>query len=76
MYQQIIKETTADVLAGFRTHDQALRANITGSATKALTSDCSPRHRGSLESYARLVVDNTSCRAFQRVRDQAADYLA
>ena len=74
-YQQIVKETTADVLAGLRTPDQALKATIYRWRDKGIDLGLVDKggHRWSLESYARLVVDNTSRRAFQAVRDQAAD---
>ncbi|WP_203663792.1 phage minor capsid protein [Lacticaseibacillus sp. 53-4] len=74
-YQQIVKETTADVLAGLRTPDQALKATIYRWRDKGIDLGLVDKggHKWGLESYARLVVDNTSRRAFQAVRDQAAD---
>lgn len=74
-FQQIVKDTTADVLAGLRTPDQALKSTIYRWRDKGIDLGLVDKggHRWSLESYARLVVDNTTRRAFQAVRDQAAD---
>ena len=73
-YQQIVKETTTDVLAGLRTPDKALKATIYRWRDKGIDLGLVDKggHRWGLESYARLIVDNTSRRAFQAVRDQAA----
>lgn len=74
-FQQIVKDTTADVLAGLRTPDQALKSTIYRWRDKGIDLGLVDKggHRWSLESYARLVVDNTTRRAFQAVRDQSAD---
>lgn len=74
-FQQIVKDTTADVLAGLRTPDQALKSTIYRWRDKGIDLGLVDKggHKWGLESYARLVVDNTSRRAFQAVRDQAAD---
>lgn len=73
-YQQIVKETTADVLAGLKTPDKALKDTIYKWRDKGINLNLIDKggHAWSLESYARMVINTTTNRAFQAVRDQAA----
>lgn len=74
-YQQIIKETTAQVLSGLKTPDRALAETVYKWRDKGIQTILTDRggHPWSLEGYARTVINTTSTRAFQAVRDQAAD---
>ncbi|MFD1466482.1 phage minor capsid protein [Lapidilactobacillus mulanensis] len=73
-YQQIIKETTADVLSGLKTPDRALADTIYKWRNRGITPVMIDKggHQWSLEGYARTVIDTTTNRAFQVVRDTAA----
>lgn len=76
-FQQIVKETTANVITGLRTPERAIADTIYKWRGKGISTALIDRgeHKWSLESYARMVVNTTSNRAFQAVRDQAAaDY--
>lgn len=74
-YQQIVKETTADVITGLKTPARAIADTIYKWREKGISLGLvdKGKHGWSLESYARMVVTTTSNRAFQAVRDQAAD---
>lgn len=75
VYQQIIKETTAQVISGLKTPKQALASTIykwRDKGIKTVLTDKS-KHAWSLEAYARMVINTTSNRAFQAVRNQAAE---
>lgn len=74
VYQQIVKETTASVINGFKTPDRALADTIykwRGKGIGPVFVD-KGNHQWSLESYARMVIQTTSARAFQAARDQVA----
>lgn len=74
-YQQIVKETTAQVITGLKTPKQALASTIykwRDKGIKTVLTDKS-KHAWSLEAYARMVINTTSNRAFQAVRNQAAE---
>lgn len=76
-FQQIIKETTADVITGLRTPEKAIAKSVYKWRDKGIQTALIDKggHSWSLESYARMVVNTTSNRAFQEVRDRAAaDY--
>lgn len=74
-YQQIVKETTAQVITGLKTPARALADTIYKWRDQGIQTVLTDKgtHAWSLESYARMVITNTSGRAFQAVRDQAAD---
>ncbi|WP_125604389.1 phage minor capsid protein [Lapidilactobacillus bayanensis] len=73
-YQQIIKETTASVIAGSKTPERALADTIYKWRDKGITPVLIDKggHEWSLEGYTRTVIDTTSNRAFQAVRNTAA----
>ncbi|WP_241480118.1 phage minor capsid protein [Lacticaseibacillus rhamnosus] len=73
-YQQIIKETTADVLAGIKTPEKALRETIYKWRHDGIKLNLTDKggHPWSLEGYTRLVIGTTTRRAFQEARDQVA----
>lgn len=73
-YQQIIKETTASVIAGSKTPERALADAIYRWRDKGITPVLIDKggHEWSLEGYTRTVIDTTSNRAFQAVRNTAA----
>lgn len=73
-YQQIIKETTASVIAGSKTPERALADTIYKWRNKGITPVLIDKggHEWSLEGYTRTVIDTTSNRAFQAVRNTAA----
>ncbi|WP_125703717.1 phage minor capsid protein [Lacticaseibacillus daqingensis] len=76
-FQQIAKETTAEVITGLKTPTKALSDTIYKWRDKGISRGLVDKggHTWSLESYARMVINTTSNRAFQAVRDQAAaDY--
>jgi predicted DNA-binding protein YlxM (UPF0122 family) len=76
-FQQIAKETTAEVITGLKTPERALADTIYKWRAKGISRGLIDKggHAWSLESYARTVITSTSNRAFQAVRDQAAaDY--
>ncbi|WP_179394720.1 phage minor capsid protein [Lacticaseibacillus absianus] len=76
-FQQIAKETTADVLTGLKTPVRALSDTIYRWRDKGISRGLVDKggHMWSIDSYARTVITTTSNRAFQAVRDQAAaDY--
>lgn len=75
VYQQIIKETTANVLSGLKTFDRSLADTMYRWRDKGLESGFidKGKHHWSLEAYARTVINTTTSRAFQAARDQAAE---
>jgi hypothetical protein len=74
-YQQIVKETTAKVITGLKTPARALADTVYEWRDKGIQTVLTDKgtHPWSLEGYARTVITTTSNRAFQAVRDQAAD---
>ena len=74
MYQQIIKETTGSVIAGFKTPERAVADTIYKWRDKGIGPVMVDKggHNWSLEGYTRTVVNTTSNRAFQNVRDTVA----
>lgn len=74
-YQQIVKETTAQVITGIKTPARALADTVYSWRDKGIQTVLVDKgtHPWSIDSYARTVITTTSDRAFQAVRDQAAD---
>ncbi|WP_164507426.1 phage minor capsid protein [Lacticaseibacillus songhuajiangensis] len=74
-YQQIVKESVADAITGVRTPQQAIWDTVLKWQQKGLDTGLIDKggHHWGIASYARLVVGTTTNRAFQAVRDKAAE---
>lgn len=74
-YQQIIKETTADVISGLKTLDRSMADTIYKWRDNGIGTVLTDKggHKWSLEGYVRTVIKTTSNRAFQSVRDKVAE---
>ncbi|MFV0558876.1 MAG: phage minor capsid protein [Enterococcus sp.] len=74
MYQQIVKETTAKVLIGADVPNKALAETVYKWRKQGLTvlRDKSGRE-WNLGTYAKTVIDNSTYRSFQQLRDTAAE---
>lgn len=75
MYQQIIKETTAQVITGGKTSRRALSDTVYKWRDKGLASGMVDKggHVWGIDTYARMVIGTTTHRAYQEIRDKAAD---
>ncbi|MFV0558880.1 MAG: phage minor capsid protein [Enterococcus sp.] len=73
MYQQIVKETTAKVMIGAEVPNKALAETVYKWRKQGLTvlRDKSGRE-WNLGTYAKTVIDNSTYRSFQKLRDTAA----
>ncbi|EAC2379280.1 capsid protein [Listeria monocytogenes] len=70
MYQQIINETTAKVLTGIKTFDQALEETIVRFADKGIASAFIDKggHKWSMERYVDTVIRSTLNRSYNELR--------
>ncbi|MBF2440350.1 phage minor capsid protein [Listeria seeligeri] len=70
MYQQIINETTAKVITGIKTFDQALEETIVKFADKGINSAFVDKggHTWSIERYVATVIRSTLNRSYNELR--------
>lgn len=70
MYQQIINETTAKVITGIKTFDQALEETIIKFADKGISSAFVDKggHMWSMERYVATVIRSTLNRSYNELR--------
>lgn len=74
-YQQIVKEATARAITGVVTPHKAIAQTVYKWRDQGLDMGLIDKggHHWGMTAYARVVVSNTTHRAYQAVRDQAAD---
>lgn len=72
VYRDIVNKSTLEVASGFKTHEQAIRDNVYQWVDKGIPTKLSDSAgRGwSLEAYSRLVVNNSSKRVFNDLRNK------
>jgi len=69
-YQEIIKQSTLEVISGLKTHENAIRENIYRWVEQGIKSSFIDRagHEWSLEAYTRMVINSTSHRTYNDLR--------
>lgn len=74
-YQQIVKEATARAISGVQTPRRSIADAVYKWRQKGLNMGLIDKggHHWGLAAYARMVIGTTTHRAYQAIRDQAAD---
>ena len=74
-FQGIVKDIAAEVVTGIKAPERAMQDTIYKWRQAGIPSGFVDKggHKWSIDTYARTVIDTTSARAFQAVRDEAAN---
>ncbi|MCI2170676.1 phage minor capsid protein [Schleiferilactobacillus perolens] len=74
-FQNIVRDIASEVITGIKTPERALQDTIYKWRQSGIPSGFVDKggHKWSIDTYVRTVIDTTSARAFQAVRDEAAN---